>query len=111
VYAHISRDRATYDASSTNAVTYTVPSAGAAPASLTYGPPFVSLAASYGGEVILGLNRRLDNISNTIAAATLAKNEMSNLYAMELGNEPNCAQSPVRVFLILRLTVISLLKQ
>ncbi|GFF70275.1 beta-glucuronidase [Aspergillus lentulus] len=83
------QDRATYDASSTNAVTYTVASSGDAPTSLTFGPPFVSLAASYGGEVILGLNRRLDNLSNTIAAATLAKTEMHNLYAMELGNEPN----------------------
>ncbi|RHZ62021.1 glycosyl hydrolase family 79 C-terminal domain-containing protein [Aspergillus thermomutatus] len=83
------QDRATYDASSTNAVTYTVASSGDAPTSLTFGPSFVSLAASYGGDVILGLNRRLDNLSNTIAAATLAKNKMNNLNAIELGNEPN----------------------
>ena len=48
------------------------------------------MAADYSGSVILGLNRRLDNISNTIAAAKLAKSEMGNLYSIELGNEPNC---------------------
>lgn len=48
------------------------------------------MAAGYGGEIILGLNRRLNNISNTIAAAELAQSQATNLYAMELGNEPNC---------------------
>ncbi|KAJ5557381.1 beta-glucuronidase [Penicillium frequentans] len=82
------QDRATYDASSSAAVTYTVAAAGDAPDSLTFGPPFVALAADYDGDVTLGLNRRLDNISNTIAAAKLAVEEMDNLYAIELGNEP-----------------------
>ena len=50
----------------------------------------MSLAASYGGQVIVGLNRRLNNQSNTIAAAALAKDTINNLYAIELGNEPNC---------------------
>jgi hypothetical protein len=86
----VSRDRATYDSSSTEAVTYTVASPGAAPETLTYGPPFISLAASYAGEVIIGLNRRLDDIANTISAAILAQSEMDNLYSIELGNEPNC---------------------
>lgn len=40
--------------------------------------------------MILGLNRRLNNQTNTIAAAKLAKSEMTNLNAIELGNEPNC---------------------
>ncbi|KAH8593538.1 hypothetical protein B0O99DRAFT_662702 [Bisporella sp. PMI_857] len=83
------QDRATYDASSTSAVTYTVSSSSDAPSSLTFGPPFILLAASYGGSVTLGLNRRLNNQSNTIAAATLAKSKMANLNAIELGNEPN----------------------
>lgn len=61
-----------------------------APASLTYGPSFMSLASEYAGKVIIGLNRRLDNISNTIAAALVAQKDMDNLYAIELGNEPNC---------------------
>lgn len=95
MYAYTNRDRATYDAASTNAVTYTVASPSDAPTSLTFGPSFITLAASYGGDVILGLNRRLNNLSNTIAAATLAKNEMNNLNAIELGNEPNCACSSV----------------
>ncbi|GAB1193953.1 hypothetical protein APSETT444_003190 [Aspergillus pseudonomiae] len=82
-------DRATYDASSSSAVTYTVSDPADAPSSLTFGPPFMSLAASYGGQVIVGLNRRLNNQSNTIAAAALAKDTINNLYAIELGNEPN----------------------
>lgn len=63
---------------------------GDAPDSLTFGPQFVALAADYDGDVTLGLNRRLDNISNTIAAAKLAVKDMDNLYAIELGNEPDC---------------------
>ncbi|KAE8372411.1 hypothetical protein BDV26DRAFT_100337 [Aspergillus bertholletiae] len=83
------QDRATYDASSSDAVTYSVSDPADAPSSLTFGPPFMSLAASYGGQIIVGLNRRLNNQSNTIAAATLAKDTINNLYAIELGNEPN----------------------
>ncbi|OQD87766.1 hypothetical protein PENANT_c005G05608 [Penicillium antarcticum] len=82
-------DRATYDASSTEAVTYTVASPGDAPQTLTYGPSFISLAATYAGKVIIGLNRRLDDISNTISAALLVQSKMDNLYSIELGNEPN----------------------
>jgi hypothetical protein len=67
-----------------------VSSADDAPTSLSFGPPFFTLAAEYEGSVILGLNRRLDNLSNTIAAATLAKSTMKNIAAFELGNEPNC---------------------
>lgn len=89
-HTNLDRDRATYDASSSEAVTYTVASTKDAPTTLTYGPSFVSLAAEYAGKVILGLNRRLDNISNTIAAALLAQKNMDNLYSIELGNEPNC---------------------
>jgi len=84
------RDRATYDPSSNEAVTYTVSDPDDAPATLTFGPSFVSLAAQYAGSVILGLNRRLNNLSNTIAAAQVAVTEMQNLYSIELGNEPNC---------------------
>lgn len=50
----------------------------------------MSLAAQYSGKVILGLNRRLNNIANSIAAAKVAKQSMGNLDAIELGNEPNC---------------------
>ncbi|KAF4123599.1 Glycoside hydrolase family 79 [Geosmithia morbida] len=82
------QDRATYDASSTEAVTYTVSDPADAPDALTFGPPFISLAATYEGKVTLGLNRRLNDIDNTIAAAILAKNSITNLQAIELGNEP-----------------------
>ncbi|KAL2788516.1 hypothetical protein BJX66DRAFT_352655 [Aspergillus keveii] len=83
------QDRATYDASSPDAVTYTVADPDDAPSTLTYGPSFISLAADYSGSVVLGLNRRLNDIANTISAAELAVEQMSNLKAIELGNEPN----------------------
>lgn len=38
--------------------------------------------------MVPGLNRGGNNLSNTIAAARAAKALMSNLYAVELGNEP-----------------------
>jgi hypothetical protein len=80
-----------------------VASTNDAPTTLTYGPSFVSLAATYAGSVIIGLNRRLDNIANTIAAAKLVKDKMENLYAMELGNEPNCRsqQLPWKIEILL----------
>ena len=88
------RDRASYDASSSSAVTYTVDSPIDAPASLTYGPSFFTLAAALPGQVTVGLNRQLNNESNTMAAAVQAKSVMSNLLAFELGNEPECASNP-----------------
>lgn len=41
-------------------------------------------------DVIVGLNRGHDDIDNTIAAAKVASDKMSNLLAIELGNEPEC---------------------
>lgn len=41
----------------------------------------------------VGLNRRLNNQPNTIAAAKEAVSVMNNLNAIELGNEPNCERS------------------
>ncbi|EQB59266.1 hypothetical protein CGLO_00363 [Colletotrichum gloeosporioides Cg-14] len=82
------QDRASYDASSSAYVVYTVASPNDAPATLTFGPNFMKLAATYGGDVTLGLNRGKNNIDNTIAAAKVAVAEMKNLYAIELGNEP-----------------------
>lgn len=38
----------------------------------------------------LGLNRRLNNIANTILAAKQIISSVPNLYSIELGNEPNC---------------------
>jgi len=91
------QDRASYDASSSSAVTYTVDSPIDAPASLTYGPSFFTLAAALPGQVTVGLNRQLNNESNTLAAAVQAKSVMSNLLAFELGNEPEfyAAGSPI----------------
>lgn len=70
---------------------YTVASPADAPSSLTYGPAFFELAAAQlnKSQVTLGLNRQLDNESNTLEAAVRAKEAMHNLYAVELGNEPD----------------------
>lgn len=84
------RDRATYDPSLKIPVSYSVSSPLDAPESLTFGPSYMDLAGSYDGSVTIGLDRRLNNISNTIAAAEVAVSKIPNLYAIELGNEPNC---------------------
>ncbi|KAK4500334.1 hypothetical protein PRZ48_008523 [Zasmidium cellare] len=91
------QDRATYNASSSSEVTYSVASPSDAPASLTYGPSFLTLAGTYNGSVLLGLNRQLNNLSNTISAAKKAVIEIDNLNAIELGNEPNfyASSSPI----------------
>jgi hypothetical protein len=91
------RDRATYDPLLTSDVNYTVASPADAPLSLTYGPSFFSQAGTYEGAVTIGLNRELDNIDNTIAAANVAVEKMENLEAIELGNEPNRTNKPSSV--------------
>ncbi|KAH8682604.1 hypothetical protein BX600DRAFT_521957 [Xylariales sp. PMI_506] len=82
------QDRAQYDPTTSAYVVYTVASATDAPAALTYGSNFIALAATYGGSVVLGLNRGYNNLTNTVAAAKVAVSKMSNLLALELGNEP-----------------------
>ncbi|KAI7784944.1 hypothetical protein LA080_008343 [Diaporthe eres] len=82
------QDRAQYDPATSAYVVYTVASPADAPASLTFGSSFMTLANTYGGSVVVGLNRGKNNISNTIAAAKVAVSGMSNLLAIELGNEP-----------------------
>ena len=84
------RDRATFDANLGTAVNYTVASPADAPASLTFGPQFITLASQLSGQVTLGLNRQLNNQPASLAAAKLAKQDMRNLFAIELGNEPEC---------------------
>lgn len=73
---------------------YTVASPADAPTTLTYGPRFLTLASQMRGPVTLGLNRQLNNQSASLAAAQLAKQSMDNLFAIELGNEPECETSP-----------------
>ncbi|KAL4267884.1 Beta-glucuronidase C-terminal domain-containing protein [Pleurotus pulmonarius] len=82
------QDRATYNPNLSTAVNYTVANAGDAPDTLTYGPSFFTLAAQMKGDVTVGLNRRLNNQANTLAAALQAKQVMPNLLSIELGNEP-----------------------
>lgn len=87
------RDRATYDPKLQTAVNYTVASSADAPDSLTYGPSFFTLASQLPGDVTIGLNRRLANQSNSLAAGVQAKSSMKNLFAVEIGNEPDCKSS------------------
>ncbi|KAI1076700.1 glycoside hydrolase family 79 protein [Whalleya microplaca] len=82
------QDRAQYDSRTSAYVVYTVSSAADAPASLTFGSSFLTLAGSYGGSVVIGLNRGKNNIQNTIDAAKVVVSEVGNLLAIELGNEP-----------------------
>lgn len=84
------RDRATFDATLASSVNYTVASPADAPESLTFGPSFFTLASQLAGDVTIGLNRELNNITNTGLAAALAKSSIPNLLAFELGNEPEC---------------------
>ena len=52
------------------------------------------------GEVTVGLNRQLNNQANSLAAAQRAQASMGNLYAVELGNEPDCEYLSCRRFLL-----------
>lgn len=81
------RDRASYDASTSAYVVYSVKNPADAPSTLTFGPKFMTLAGTYKGTVVVGPNRGKNTIENTIAAAKVALSEVENLLAIELGNE------------------------
>jgi hypothetical protein len=59
------RDRATYDPSTTAYVVYSVADPVDAPADLTFGQSFMSLAATYAGNVVLG-NLAMDQQLNPL---------------------------------------------
>ncbi|KAK3490050.1 hypothetical protein B0T13DRAFT_514543 [Neurospora crassa] len=82
------QDRAQYDSKTSAYVVYSVADAKDAPSVLTFGPRFMTLAGTYEGSVVVGLNRGKNEIENTIAAAKVAVSEVKNLLAIELGNEP-----------------------
>ncbi|TVY39070.1 Beta-glucuronidase [Lachnellula subtilissima] len=99
------QNRADYNASMSAYAVYSTSSATGVPTILTYGPSFIDLAAAYKGRItmgdypatnyflnsankIIGLNRGHDNITNTILAAKYCKAKMTNLFAIEAGNEP-----------------------
>ncbi|KAH6871488.1 hypothetical protein B0T10DRAFT_568278 [Thelonectria olida] len=84
------QDRATYDPNFDGYVSYTTDDPLVAPMSLAYGPKFFDLIKKHGSETILGLNRGLNNRTNTFAAAQEVKaRALKNLWAIELGNEPD----------------------
>ncbi|KAL7624819.1 hypothetical protein AAE478_004033 [Parahypoxylon ruwenzoriense] len=82
------QDRAQYDSRTSAYVVYSVSNPSDAPASLIFGSSFLTLAGSYGGSVVVGLNRGKNQVQNTIDAAKIAVLEVKNLLAIELGNEP-----------------------
>ncbi|OCF73199.1 hypothetical protein I204_06429 [Kwoniella mangroviensis CBS 8886] len=83
------QDRALYDATLTSPAQFVIPTPGGAPLNLTYGPSFFDLAEGLKRPVVIGLNRRLNQLNNTIAAAKQAVKTVSGLFALELGNEPD----------------------
>jgi hypothetical protein len=91
------QDRASFDAKSSAYVVYSVASPADAPKVLTFGPKFMTLAGTYPGSVVVGLNRGKNNLPNTIEAAKAAVGEVKNLLAIELGNEPECETDILRV--------------
>ncbi|KAF2189764.1 glycoside hydrolase family 79 protein [Zopfia rhizophila CBS 207.26] len=72
----------------TQDLSYTVASDKDAPKILKFEPSFMKLAGQYEGSVTLGLNRGHNDVQNTVAAARSAKEQMPNLLAIEMGNEP-----------------------
>ncbi|KAF4499689.1 hypothetical protein FAGAP_4140 [Fusarium agapanthi] len=90
------QDRATYDASSSQYVTYTVANAGDAPSALTFGSSFMSLAGTYDGKVTIGFNRRLNNLANTVAAAVKAVDQIGSLHALSLATNPTSSAAVTR---------------
>ncbi|KAJ0426845.1 hypothetical protein BJY00DRAFT_306836 [Aspergillus carlsbadensis] len=84
------QDRATYDPDFEGYVSYINEDPLVPPMEVTYGPRFWDLIPEYGGETILGFNRGDNNRSNTFEAVVEAKKRaLSNLAAIELGNEPD----------------------
>lgn len=96
VHSHIrlggsTEDKALFDPNLSTAVTPGVNFSEAGTATLptrSDGPQLLELVASHGGNVVFGLDRGRNNLSNSISAAIAAKAHLSNLYASELGNEP-----------------------
>ena len=84
------RDLATFDQNLQVPVNYTVATPGSLPENVTYGPSYITFASELTGDVTLGLNRRLNNMVNTVLAALLVKETINNVFSIELGNEPEC---------------------
>lgn len=86
------RDSAVYNSSLSSPISYRWPDSThkGVPLDLQFGKQYISLASQYDGPVVFGLNRRMDNLSNTIEAAKIAREGMPNFRAFEIGNEPNC---------------------
>ncbi|KAA1113404.1 hypothetical protein PGT21_030738 [Puccinia graminis f. sp. tritici] len=86
------QDRARYDREESQPVRYQLPSGGGAaqvPARLSFGPEFIRLANQLSpGPLTFGLNRQSGNLLNAGIAARDLVDHLSNLYAIELGNEP-----------------------
>ncbi|KAI8444599.1 hypothetical protein BY996DRAFT_6425622 [Phakopsora pachyrhizi] len=58
------------------------------PNNITYGPKYFQIASQLDGPTTIGVNRRENNLNNAIIAVQEALKTVKNLYAIELGNEP-----------------------
>ncbi|KAI7940237.1 hypothetical protein MJO28_013889 [Puccinia striiformis f. sp. tritici] len=85
------QDRATYDPNQKDPVLFVMPPGKKVAQKVTFGPAFIDLASRLKGATTLGLNRQQGDKNNAGLAALAAVQKMKNLYALELGNEPNCA--------------------
>lgn len=81
-------DRALYDGEQKAPSSYKLQPGVHVPKQLTFGSNFIELAASLKGPTTLGLNRESNNFTNVAEAIAQALLKMDNLYAFELGNEP-----------------------
>lgn len=83
-------DFGTYDPDLKEAIHYTLSAADkGVPKTLTYGPEYIRLASTLSGPVTLGLNRKANNLTNSLLAAQEAVKQIKNIHAIEPGNEPN----------------------
>lgn len=82
------QDRALYDGEQKAPSSYKLQPGVHVPKQLTFGSNFIELAASLKGPTTLGLNRESNNFTNVAEAIAQALLKMDNLYAFELGNEP-----------------------
>ncbi|KNF03331.1 hypothetical protein PSTG_03599 [Puccinia striiformis f. sp. tritici PST-78] len=82
------QDRAVYDPNETQPIRYSLPPGEQVPKTISFGPQFIELASRLKGPTTIGFSRQLGDLKNVGLAALTAVQKMNNLYAIELGNEP-----------------------
>ncbi|CAH7686947.1 family 79 glycoside hydrolase [Phakopsora pachyrhizi] len=82
------QDRAAYDPNLSVSIKNNLTKNSLVPNNITYGPKYFQIANQLDGPTTIGVNRRENNLNNTINAVQEALRSVKNLYAIELGNEP-----------------------